>query len=532
MVFHPLSLSLLAGLIINDLQQAGDIAVAKRLDVSGDLIQRKHHVLESSYNSLSSVQRKLLSNIACFRSPIGYETLKELTKEYINNLDLDLTCLVSHGLLYRDKNRFDLHPIVRRYAYDRLNPRKRAAAHNLFRDYFAAIPKVDKPSCLEDISPLIELYHHTVRAGEYEEAFKLFKDQISKITYYQLGAYQLRIDLLEALFPDGLENLPRLNNERFQCFAMNSLSNSYSASGQIQSAIQLGKTSCRIAQKFEDKKSYAVNLLNLADDQLTLGLFQTAEFNERSVIDIFSKIDNVSQDTGFGRQELCRLLSYRGAYEESKSELIKALALFEKHKNLQMQSVNWSYRTQLELICLRSNINSVYGNPESVLKSAQCALGLVDKVSHETHPNELDYIRIYWLLGAAYRINDKYSQAEIQLNTALERSRRINCIRFEADILIELARLNIAMNLPEEAKRLAEEALAITERCGYVLIGADAQLELAKLSYAKGDNHTTKIHAQKAKELAICDGPPDYTYKVAYDEAIALLAKTDEIKFK
>ena len=31
-------------------------------------------------------------------------------------------------------------------------------------------------------------------------------------------------------------------------------------------------------------------------------------------------------------------------------------------------------------------------------------------------------------------------------------------------------------------------------------------------------------HAQKAKEFATCDGPPDYTYKAAYDEATALAA--------
>ena len=43
--YHPLSLRLLAGLIVGDFQQPGDIAAAKRLDVSGDLVQRQHHVL-------------------------------------------------------------------------------------------------------------------------------------------------------------------------------------------------------------------------------------------------------------------------------------------------------------------------------------------------------------------------------------------------------------------------------------------------------------------------------------------------------
>src|SRR5208283_2193437 len=51
--YHPLSLRLLAGLIVSDLQQPGDIVAAQRLDVSGDLIQRQHHVLEAAYNSLT-----------------------------------------------------------------------------------------------------------------------------------------------------------------------------------------------------------------------------------------------------------------------------------------------------------------------------------------------------------------------------------------------------------------------------------------------------------------------------------------------
>ena len=73
--YHPLSLRLLAGLIVRDFQQPGDISAAKRLDVGGDLVQRQHHVLEQAYNSLTPERQKLLSRIACFRSPVSYEAL-------------------------------------------------------------------------------------------------------------------------------------------------------------------------------------------------------------------------------------------------------------------------------------------------------------------------------------------------------------------------------------------------------------------------------------------------------------------------
>jgi TIR domain len=76
--YHPLSLRLLAGLIVGDFQQPGDIAAATRLDVSGDLVQRQHHVLETAYNSLRPARQALLGRIACFRSPVRYEALKAL----------------------------------------------------------------------------------------------------------------------------------------------------------------------------------------------------------------------------------------------------------------------------------------------------------------------------------------------------------------------------------------------------------------------------------------------------------------------
>ncbi len=129
----------------------------------------------------------------------------------------------------------------------------------------------------------------------------------------------------------------------------------------------------------------------------------------------------------------------------------------------------------------------------------------------------------------------------------------------EADILIDLARLRAATGAPDDAQRLAEEALLITERSGYALKGADAHLELAKLALnlssvgpscrsaqmsgtrsnaslpeqlddaikhaSSAQREAALHHATEARRLAACDGPPDYTYKVAYDEAGVLLAQ-------
>ena len=88
-----------------------------------------------------------------------------------------------------------------------------------------------------------------------------------------------------------------------------------------------------------------------------------------------------------------------------------------------------------------------------------------------------------------------------------------------AEILSAIGyRILIAKNY-EEAKSLAEEALTITERCGYVPQGADVNLFLAQYTLEREqDKAKAKEYAEEAKKLATCDGPP-YYYKVAYEEA-------------
>lgn len=76
----------------------------------------------------------------------------------------------------------------------------------------------------------------------------------------------------------------------------------------------------------------------------------------------------------------------------------------------------------------------------------------------------------------------------------------------------------------DEALRLAQEVLVITQRSGYVLQGADVCLFLAVMALEEGDREAARRHAEEARRLATCDGPPPvgHTYKVAYDEAGAL----------
>jgi len=547
--YHPLSLRLLAGLIVGDLQQPGDISAATRLDVSGDLVQRQHHVLATAYDSLTPARQALLGRIACFRSPVKYEALKALAATpqstaaqkgkskrkasptpqlaaSAGDLDSDLRDLVVRGLLHHDtkEGRFDLHPIVRRYAYDRLAAPDRAAAHTRLRDYFAAVPKPDKVARLEDVAPVIELYHHTVRAGQLDEARSLYRDRLLDPLYFQFGAYPLIIDLLRALFPDGEDRPPRLKAQGAQAWTLNELANAYTHSGQPRRAVSLLEQAIGIDENEgeEGRLNLAIWLGNMAGYQVAIGALRAAETNLRRSIALRRETKDERWESS-GHQNLGRLLAYRGAYAESKTELAKSLKTREKRNDAQGQCLVWADRALRELLLLRSGPQSAIRTPQSALAAARRALELSDEAARTSYPVERDYVRAHWLLGAGHRVAGQIDEAEQHLHDALERCRRIGLVETEADILIELARLRAATGAPDEAQRLAEEALEITERSGFVLQGADAHLELAKLALARGDKAAARHHATEARRLATCDGPPDYTYKAAHDEAGSLL---------
>lgn len=75
----------------------------------------------------------------------------------------------------------------------------------------------------------------------------------------------------------------------------------------------------------------------------------------------------------------------------------------------------------------------------------------------------------------------------------------------------------------EEAKECATIALRIAERSDFVLELTDAHLLTARIASKYRDRNLARRHAGQAQKLAVCDGLPNYAYKVAYDEAVSLL---------
>ena len=530
--YHPLSLRILTGLINHDRESPGDIKATEHLDITDNIVQNKNHVLKFAYDYLSDGQQKLLSNIACLRSPIGYQVLKYIsskpswkrgknkprTKENLND---DLQTLENRGLLQwnRKTNNYDLHPIVRRYAYEQMKASDRILAHRRLRDHFAAIDVPKQPRTLDDLSPVIELYHHTVRAGQLNDASSVFYKRLSNTLHFQFGAYEIMAELLLALFPNDTNGIPQLDNKSLQAWVLYMLALSYSRSGHPHQSIPIYQKKNQFHTALNDNINLAVGLGAMAlTAYIPIGTLKEAELNIQRRISICKEMSNVFEEA-VGHVDLGKLLAYLGLWKESKQELDTAWQMFANDHNIQSQSVAAAFQSLSALMMSRDLSQSSIENHNLAIESAQKTLELAEEQARTEHPVEYDFLYAHWLLGAAYRLNNKLDFAERHLSESFTRCRAINSVEVEADILLDLARLRYDQTIFEEAKSLSEEALSITERCGYVLQGADVNLFLAQYALEQEQDKTkAKQYAEEAKKLATCDGPP-YYYKVAYEEA-------------
>ncbi len=519
--YHPLTLRLLSGMILHAPEDRGDIKAAPKCDPIRDLKAREHHVLELSYDALSDPLRDFLSRIAAFRTPISYEAIQAISP--INGetqLGEALTELQDRGHLFYvvSTSRFDLHPIVRRYAYDRLMDKTNV--HVKLRDYFSSLPKREgKVRSMDELQPVIELYHHTVRAGQLNVAGDLFRDRLNEQLYFQFGAYGIVIELLTGLFPEGKNVPPVLISKSLQGWFLSKLADCFDFSGQSQRSIPLRKLSIDLAVSEKNERNAGIARSNLAEAQRKLGLLQESEECLKLALLEFQEEED-SKQQAVCHQELCLLWSVMGRYSEAATAAINAESLSENtYQYLEFVRTYQAYASLLADDAL------------AALQHLETAGKLWSKVAAEIHPYERDRVQIEWLVGWAKTVlataDEKNGQkllheAEGHLTDALTSCRRIDLVELETEILLVWSRWHFAKgNLPEAFVH-AREALEIAERCEYRLQQADIHNMLAKLFLKEGNHPKALEHAKISIERATCDGPP-YYYKPAYEEAERLL---------
>lgn len=553
---HPLMLKLLSTAIKRTHKQ--DISDAFHLNLIDQTEPQK--ILNTSYQLLDAEEQQVATTIAVFRSTFDFDAVKALLPEVAEGKLWDVLCALQQlGFVFCEhgRERFDFHPILRSFLYDHLTSRN--SVHQLAESYFQALPAPEKVVTLADLEPVIERYHHLIGAGKFDEAFKLYKDRLSDPIYFQLANYNLDIELKRALFPDGEDKKPRLQNEADQAWTLNDLANAYSLSGQPAQAVPLYLLQNALREKSKSTKNLAIGLGNVAQmAQIHIGQQVAAAAQLRKSILLCGEMKEEFNEA-IGHQEWGRILAWQGRWQQSalanpgatgarvtaESELDEAFEFFKKDNYVQSLSVVSAHRAQSLLLqsrLLAARYQSVQQAVAQALEQAGEALQYAQKTIKNRYPYPRDFVQAYWLLGASllqglagkatrrlpsleiHFYDETFQQheeslelekenilqtAERCLSEGLRRCRSNNMVYHEPDLLLAWARLHWLKNQPGDMHESLKEAQQIAERAGYRVKLADIHLfcaeyllETEALAEKKLLELSTREHLHKAKEYA------------------------------
>ena len=507
---HALLIKALAGEIKRYKRAPGDFKQWRQHHPNFDpsrfpvLKELQAHVLDFALRGLNEKARQTLHTIAAFRMPAAYETLLALLvgedKLFINDNELDaaLTELEEdRGLLGWDKraNRYDLHPIVRGVVWDGLDKETQRGVYSSLNAHFEVLPMIDdylKVNSLEDLTSAIELYNTLVGLGRYDDAYVVFRDRLSSATLWRLSASRQRVELLEMLFPNGLDQLPRLSHPDMQGFTLNTLAHGYHFSGQPGRAAPLFRRAKTIYLEMKNDNALSVVLGNLSNTLRLSGALCDSETAARRALIITREQDHRLYEA-INLYWLGLTLAARGIVSESEVALQRSLQMFVTWSQSQSEGVVNSYLAQRALW-----LNEFAG----ALSLANRAWGLAQVLNYES-----DLIEAARRQGEAALGLDDFATADERLHHALTRARLVNLVDEELSALVALAELRRQGDV-KAARELLDDVWEAAERGPYPLIHADACNVLAQIERDEGKQEKAVKAATKAYRLAWCDGPP------------------------
>ncbi len=517
---HPLMIQALAGVVAQDRRFPGDFDRWSKAHPDFNpfklqLVQVKSHIIEFALNGLDETSQRILYTLAAFRMPVGYATLVDI---FVGNdksfqseemLIIVLADLEDRGLLGWDRraNRYDLHPIVRGVTWSVLGENTKQNIYETISTHFEAISHIESfelVESIEDLIPLIELYSALIGLGRYEEAFTLYQDRLSNFMLYDLSALHKTRELLEQLFPDGLDRLPRLQSSDSQADVLNELGIAFM--DQPKQAVEFARRVIEIDQKAVSLLNSSTYLRNMSIRLCKSGSLYESEVTVYHALSIDRQREGNVDEAG-SLDVLGVILTFRGV----KSESARAL-----HRTVKIV-INGAHRgndvyCDLVIYCLR---DKQYTHAQTFADKA-----LVFAKQNRVEWSIIHAIRVQGMIALE---SGNLSIAEERFHLALVRARKVNDVREELLLLIGLSELQRRQIDLKSAREFLDDTWEAAERGPFPLDLADAFNVLAQIERDAG-NHPAAIDAATAAyRHSWCDGPP-YAYYWGLEAAKAHLA--------
>lgn len=464
------------------------------------------HVLEFALRGLNEKTQKVLSTIAAFRMPAGYNTLAALLIQNRGRnlcksepeLDQILSELEDRALLGWDKhsNRYDLHPIVRAVVWESLKAKTRSSIFKRFHHYFSELECSDEPAqTLDDLTPAIELYSSLLELKRFFEAYQVYQDRLHE-SLKGLGALRVQIELLQPLLQNTSEGFPRLEDAQGLFEAMTIIAEAFSKTGQCHNALHF--LCCAHSLSVTAVMLHGPYPWVLCDVSHTLLLAGHLYGAYRAAIDAKS-LPNWDSREG---------LALLGAVCAACGNKEKALEII---INLRSEVFTPKVFNVREMWAIAQG-NLWINEFKSLFTYVTAEFNLGSRNSH------IEYIWAKRLKGEAALGLQDLKGADVLLYDALAHARAVGLVVEELPVLVALAELRRRQENLKAARECLGDVWEPAEVGPYRLVHADAFNILAQIERDALDKASAIEAATKAYRLAWCDGPP-FAYHLGLEKA-------------
>lgn len=439
---HPLLIRALAGEIKHDQEANGNFQIwwslneDKPLGQLRDIDQWISKLLEEK---LSQQSKEVLSVISAFSCPCKFDVLETLMEE--KDIDRQALSTALRDLLERGLiNRIDYKNNTKIHSY-RIHQLVSEAA---WEKCYTVIQRREMAE---------RMFTILVNKKYYNDAYEIFIARLNRITFIEANN-NLRIELLQKLFPKGLDEDPCITDDDInveqdkKAIVIASLVRGYLIKGNLKNAIALSRNHITVREKVKDMIHAAKAGYYLCYELLHCGHLIEAE-------EIINKSLKVFEDENkpFWRLLCLKLLKHlfniRGA-------TTKALDI---QKKINSTPIKYS--------------DDIDDNDEEV-----------DEINFINRPKEM-------IESIAAEVNN----IENKLHTIVEDAKQCK-----------------SSGNYEDARNLLREVFKYED---YILINADAYLLLAEIERNLENRENTIKFANTAYELSLCDDTP-YTYKKVF----------------
>ena len=510
---HPLLIQALAGEVRRFHRAPGDFAKWREANRYFDptkfsrLQEAMGHVLEYALRGLDEKSQEILHTVAAFRMPARYDTLAALLvgneKPCLSEKALDdaLTELEERGLLGWDKraNRYDLHPIVRGVVWSRLGEEARRGVYVEMHAHFESLPPISESEVksLDALTPAAELYNTLIGLERFQDAYELLSERMAN-KMMDLGATNELAALLEMLFPDGLEALPRLNDAEAQMTAIAYLGLTAQFRGLPGKATQRFLAANDIKNAVPALSSISelsgiIKMLIAWSLSYSGRLRMASGYSASSVLT--SREGKDANSEGSALVFLGLALAVRGVDGDPESALERAFGMLKDRPSV---ALHFAPMYLAELALWRDNADLAHRYLQRLKEL------VVINVPRMAGVN----LRTTRLEGAVAMASGDFARADELLHQVLTRSRDMSEAEVAIQSLIGLAELRLRQGDSNAAREFLDDVWELAERGPYPVFHADAFNMLAQIEH--GENHVAAAieAATKAYRLAWCDGPP------------------------